>query len=186
MTVRERLYTADDLWALSHEGTRYELDEGVLVEMSPTGDVHGIVALWIGHLIVSHVAAHNLGQVTAAETGFVLSTDPDIVRAPDVGYVARERQVPLTGKYYSIAPNLAIEVVSPGDKAGQIRRKIAQFLRAGTRLVWVVYPDERLVDVYRPNHDMQTAKIGEVLDGGDVLPGFTLPVRDVFKPLEQQ
>ncbi len=186
MAVRERLYTADELWALSHEGKRYELDEGVLVEMSPTGDVHGIIALWIGHLIVGFVVAHDLGYVTAAETGFVLSTSPYIVRAPDVAFVAKARQKPLTGGYYTIAPDFAVEVVSPGDTASQIRRKVNQFLQAGTRLVWVVYPDERLIDVYKPGNAIQTFEIDDRLDGSDVLPGLTLSMHEIFRPLLEQ
>jgi len=186
MAVRDRVYTADDLWTLSHEGKRYELDEGVLVEMSPTGDIHGIVAMWIGHLIVSFVVANNLGYVTAAETGFILSTNPDIIRAPDVAFIAKAHQMPLTGRYYTIAPDFVVEVVSPGDTANQIRRKVNQFLAAGTRLIWVVYPDERFIDVYRPGYDIRTVKIEDTLDGGDVLPGLTLPMREVFKPLLEQ
>ena len=94
MTVQTpaKLYTADDLWIISNdderqqlEDKRYELDEGTLLEMSPTGTIHGVIALWIGHLIVSYVAEHDLGLVTGAESGFVISTKPDTVRAPDIG-----------------------------------------------------------------------------------------------------
>jgi Uma2 family endonuclease len=186
VAVSERVNTADDLWKLSHEGKRYELDRGVLVEMSPTGDIHGIVALWIGHLIVGFVVAHDLGYVTAAETGFTLSTNPDIIRAPDVAFIAKSRQKPLTGRYYTIAPDSVVEVVSPGDTASQIRRKVNQFLLAGTRLIWVVYPDERLIDIYRPDSDTETVGIKDTLDGGDVLPGLTLSMREVFRPLLEQ
>jgi Uma2 family endonuclease len=185
MTVQERLYTADELWVLSHadEDKRYELDEGALVEMAPTGDMHGAVSSWVNHLLVDYVAAHDLGEVSGAETGYRLSTSPDIVRAPDVGFVAKKHLKPMTGKYYTLAPDLAVEVVSPGDSARQIRRKVNQYLAAGTQLVWVIYPEDRDVDVYRPNHDPRTFKVGETLDGGDVLPGFTLLVKDVFARL---
>jgi Uma2 family endonuclease len=151
--------------------------------MSPTGDVHGILALWIGHLIVGFVVARDLGYVTAAETGFVLSTDPYIVRAPDVAFISRARQMPLTGKYYTSAPDFVVEVVSPGDAASQIRRKVNQFLQAGTRLIWVVYPDERFIDVYRPGSDIRTVNLDDTIDGGDVLPGFTVSMREIFRPL---
>ncbi len=185
MTVQERLYTADDLWALSHaeEDKRYELDEGVLIEMAPTGDMHGTIALWVGHLIIGYVAAHDLGEVSGAETGYRLSTNPDIVRAPDVGFIAKARLEPMTGKYYALAPDLAVEVVSPGDSARQIRHKADQYLMAGTRLVWVIYPEDRLVDVYQPGHDPRPFRPGDTLDGGAVLPGFTLPVKDIFARL---
>lgn len=187
MAVQQRLYTADDLWELSHAGDdkRYELDEGELIEMSPTGDAHGELSLWIGHLILSFVIEHDLGVVSGAETGYRLFTDPDIVRAPDVGFISKARLTPPTGKYYPIAPDLAVEVVSPGDSAEQIRRKAAQYLAAGTRLAWFFYPHGKLVDIYRPGQPTETAEINGVLDGGDVLPGFKLPVREVFKRLRE-
>ncbi len=185
MAVQEKLYTVEDLWRLSHEadGKRYELDEGELIEMAPTGDIHGIVALWIGYLLVSYVKAHDLGKVTAAETGFILAKNPEVTRAPDVAFIAKARLVPLTGGYFPLAPDLAVEVVSPSEGAAYLRRKADQYLQAGTRLVWVVYPETRLVDVYRPNQPTLTFKIDDTLDGGDVLPGFTLPVRSLFEEL---
>jgi Uma2 family endonuclease len=185
MAVQERLYTADELWELSRgeDARHYELDEGQLVEMSPTGDAHGIVANWIAFLITAYVDKHNLGEVTAAETGFTLSTDPDVVRAPDVAFIAKARLTPITGKFYPFAPDLAVEVVSPGDTAHQIRRKTAQFLHAGTRLIWVVYPDQRLVDVYRPDHDSTSYENVGTLDGFEMLPGLNLDLKEVFKKL---
>jgi Uma2 family endonuclease len=187
MAVQQKLYTADDLWALSHAGDdrRYELDEGELIEMSPTGDAHGITAGELLRQIGNFVVENDLGDVTAAETGFTLSTDPDIVRAPDVGFISKARLTPLTGKYYPIAPDLAVEVVSPGDSAEQIRRKAAQYLEAGTRLAWFFYPHGKLVDIYRPGQPTETVGIDGVLDGGDVLPGFKLSVREVFKRLRE-
>src|SRR5258708_38371380 len=141
MTVQEKRLNADDLWDISHHNpdNHYELDEGILIEMAPTGDMHGELALWIGYLILGHVIEHDLGVVSGAETGYKLASQPDIVRAPDVGFIAKARVTPLTGKYYPIAPDLAVEMVSPGDSASQIRRKAKQCLRAGTRLIWFLY-----------------------------------------------
>jgi Uma2 family endonuclease len=183
MAVQEKLYTVDDLWKLSHEDKRFELSRGALVQMSPTGDEHGIVALWLGSLIVIYVDAHDLGQVFGAETGFALVRNPDTVRAPDVAFVSKARLKPLTGKYYEGAPDLAVEVVSPTDAASNIRRKVTEFLQAGTRLVWVTYPDGKYIDVYRPGLKVEILQVDDTLDGGDVLPGFRLPVREVFKKL---
>lgn len=187
-----KLYTADDLWTISTDDTRhefedkrYELDEGTLLEMSPTGTIHGVIALWIGHLIVSYVVDHDLGIVTGAESGFILSTNPDTVRAPDVGFVSLSRLKPLTGKFYPIAPDFAVEVVSPTDTAVQMRRKAKQYLSAGSRLVWIVYPDDMVVDVYRPNQDIHMIQKDDTLDGYDVLPGFKVSMSDLFKPLEK-
>jgi Uma2 family endonuclease len=192
VAVEEKLYTADDLWELSpassdDDSTWYELDEGELVEISPGGDKHGLVGAWLLHLIISFVVANDLGEVTTAETGFVLRTDPetgrDTVRAPDVGFIAKARLKPLTGRFYRLAPDFAAEVVPPTDRARDIRRKVNQYLRNGTLLVWVVYPDEKFVDVYQPAKDTHTAKIDDTLDGGDVFPSFKLPVKDVFARL---
>src|SRR5258708_37705036 len=183
MAVQEKLYTADDLWELSHQDKRFELSRGVLVEMSPTADEHGIVALWIAYLIISFVEAHDLGAVFAAETGFILSTDPDTVRAPDAAFVSKARLKPLTRKFYNGAPDLAVEVVSPSDTATMIRRKAVEFLEAGTKLLWIVYPDGKNIDVYQSGDTVKILKIGDTLEGVDVLPGFQLPVRELFKKI---
>ena len=194
MTIQEKAYTADDLWELSHrdadnDHARFELDDGELIIMSPTGDRHGTVTNWIAFLITGHVVEHDLGEVTSAETGFVLFTNPvtsrDTVRAPDFGFIAKARLMPMTGKYYRFAPDLAVEVVSPIDTARYIRRKANQFLQAGTRLQLIVYPDddEKFIDVYRPNQPIKTFKGEDVLDCGDVLPGFSITANDVFKRL---
>ena len=185
MTVQERLYTADDLWKLSHadDDKRYELDEGALIEMAPTGDAHGLVVAQVTYLIMTHVSPNDLGKVSGAETGYRLSTDPDIVRAPDVSFIVKARLKPITGKYYEMAPDLAVEVVSPGDTALQMRRKAKQYLEYGTRLVWIIYPEDRSIDVHQPGRDPHSHKIGDTLDGGGVLPGFALPVELVFKQL---
>lgn len=193
MVVQDRFYTADDLWTLSHSDMesdmRYELDDGELIEMTPAGDTHGILAAWLLYLIMSYVVPRDLGEVTAAETGFVLYTNPqtgrDTVRAPDVGFIAKARLTPRTDKYFRLAPDFVIEVVSPNDAANQIRRKVRQYLRAGTKLIWVVYPDEddRSVDVFRPDQTLETFKVGDTLDGGDVLPGFSLSVSEMFSRL---
>src|SRR5690242_15530659 len=132
MAVQEKIYTIDDLWEISQgedsDIRHFELDEGELIEVSPTSDIHGLIAVWLAHLILTFVKAHGLGKVFAAETGFIISTNPETgrntVRAPDVSFVAKARLVPLTGKFYPIAPDLAVEVVSPTDRAVQIRRKV--------------------------------------------------------------
>ena len=183
MVVKEKLYTVDDLWERSRDGGRYELIEGALVEMSPTGDKRGVVANWVAYLVTAFVEAHDLGEVSAAETGYILFTEPATVCAPDVGFVARERLTPLTGRYYPLAPDLAVEVVSPGDSARLLRQKVDRYLQAGTQLVWVIFPDERLIDVYQAGAPTLTLREDDTLDGGAVLPGFTVAAREVFRKL---
>jgi Uma2 family endonuclease len=185
MAVQEKQYSADDLWAMSHQegdGKRLELVNGVIVEMSPTGDEHGLVTMEFGRLIANYVDSHDLGDVNAAETGYILSTDPAIVRAPDVSFISKERRTPITGGYYPIAPDLAVEVVSPSDSASDVQERVRNFRKAGTRLMWVAYPRLRTI-VAHTTSGSRTLEADQVLDGGDVLPGFSVTVRDIFKKL---
>ncbi len=184
MDVEEKLYTAEDLWALSHKAAnkRLELIEGALVEMSPVGDRHSEVAGELYRLVANHVKTAGLGRVTT-EAGFVLK--PDTVCAPDVAYIARARLTPMTGGYYRQAPDMAAEVISPFDTPRDIRRKVQLYFEAGVRLVWVLYPDERMIDVYRPNASAVTLTGDDLLDGGDVIPGFAVAARAVFAYLDE-
>lgn len=177
MALEQKLYTPDDLWELSGQG-RYELVEGMLIEMSPTGWLHGEVAGEIFGLLREFVKKHKLGRVTAAETGFTLA--PNTVRAPDVGFIAAAR-VPekLPVKFVPFAPELAVEVVSPSDKAADIHDKVLDYLHAGTRLVWVLYPSSKSVAVHTPNGS-SLLDGNETLDGSDVLPGFSINVAQIF------
>ncbi len=187
LELQERLYTADDLWELAHqpeyEGKRLQLIEGEVYEMPPTGGEHGGITLDIGAQIRNHVKAHDLGYTTAAETGFILFKNPagkDTVVAPDVGFIAKARlpQGLPTG-YVPLAPDLAVEVVSPGDSADEVDRKVLLYLRYGTRLVWVVYPKTKTMIAQTPT-GIERYDADSTLDGGDVLPGFTLVLRDIF------
>jgi len=127
------------------------------------------------------VREHDLGLVVAAETGFTLARDPDTVRAPDVGFVSRERVPdPLPKGYAEFAPDLAVEVLSPDDRPGEVLAKVADWLNAGSRLVWVVDPDQRLVRVYRADGSESLLGAHDLLVGEEVLPGFACPVADVF------
>ncbi len=149
MAVQDKVFTADDLWQLSHQNTgkRYELDKGVLIETAPTGDMHGVVTNWMAFLIMGFVEAHELGEVVAAETGFQLFNDPDTVRAADVAFIAKARLTPLTGKYYQIVPDFVVEVISPSESASDVNDKVLDYLAAGAKLVWLVYPKSRTVNV---------------------------------------
>src|SRR6184192_2564015 len=132
--------TADELLEMPDDGYRYELVKGELIQMSPTGDEHGQVTVALTGPLHLHVREHNLGKVYAAETGFKLESDPDTVRAPDIAFVRRE-VVEKTGRlkgYRSGAPDLVVEVLSPSDTIGKVEAKVAQWLEAGARMVWVV------------------------------------------------
>jgi len=185
--IEERLYTAGELWELSHQpenrGKRLELIEGAIYEMPPTGGEHGGITLDLGAVIRSHVKANDLGYTTAAETGYILYKNPngrDTVVAPDVGFISKERLPDgLPKSYIPAPPDLAVEVVSPGDSADEIDQKVVLYLRSGTRLVWVWYPKTKTVIAHTPT-SVQRLDLDDTLDGGDVLPGFRLAVREIF------
>ena len=191
MVVQEKVRTAEDLWELSHQpeymDMHLELSEGRLIVMSPAGWKHGGIASWLLRKVGDHVDENRLGMTTAAETGYILYKNPDLngkdtVRAPDVGFIVAAH-VPddLPDGYVPFAPDLAVEVVSPNDEDKEIAQKVAEYLKYGTRLVWVMYSAEQEVKVHMPGRKPRTLKIGDELDGGDVLPGFKLPVRDIFQ-----
>lgn len=181
MTITD-LITADELLQMKDDGFRYELSRGELIKMSPAGHHHGRIALNFTTPLDQFVRANQLGAVYAAETGFKLAEDPDVVRAPDAAFIRRERveEVGQTEGFWPGAPDLAAEVVSPGDTYAEVQDKIADWLDAGTRLVVVVNPRTQTVDLYRSRSDIRILTIDDVLDGGEVVPNWTLPVRDIF------
>ena len=176
------LTTAEELFDLADDGGRSELVEGEFIRMTPTGAEAGVVAARIGHLLDEYVEAHDLGVCCGAGTGFVLQREPDTVRAPDAAVVVKSR-VPSTGipgTYWPFAPDLAVEVVSPSDRLADVHVKIAEYFTAGTRLVWLLEPETRMVHVYRSPQHVEVVGTEEDLDGGDVLPGFRCAVRRLF------
>jgi len=182
MTTTQQLMTAEDLLRMPDDGFRYELVKGELKKMAPAGHWHGRVAINITAPLAQHVRAHNLGAVYAAETGFKLASDPDVVRAPDVAFIRRERveEVGNVEGYWPGAPDLAVEVVSPSDTYADVQEKVFDWLEAGSRMVIVVMPRRRAVAVYRSLTDIVMLTENDGLDGGDVVPGWTMPVRDLF------
>ncbi|MCK6577931.1 MAG: Uma2 family endonuclease [Anaerolineae bacterium] len=182
MFVAERLYTAEEFWALSAEldhSRLYELVEGVIVEMPRPGLLHGAVVSIIISVLRAFIVPRQLGLVTT-ESGFILHNDPDVVRGPDVAFVAADRiPAPLPEGWLPFAPDLAVEVVSPNDSAEDIQQKIEEYLRAGTRAIWVFYPKARAINVHRGSAAVRLSE-NDTLDGGDILPGFTSPIRDFF------
>lgn len=187
MAVIERPYSAEDLLKLSaapeYDEQRLELSDGELIIMAPASAKHGVVAMRLGRFVDTFVDNGKLGYVTAAETGYILFKSPngrDTVRAPDVGFIALDHLPEgLPDGYVPVAPDLAIEVVSPNDSASDLQKKVNQYLRAGTKLVWIAYPDTRAVMVFTAEGS-HTLDENAALDGGDVLPGFTLPIKSIF------
>ena len=180
--VTTKLTTADELLAMPDDGWRYELIEGVLVRMSPSAPEPGTIASVIVARLVVFVEPRGLGRVFTAEAGFVLARDPDTVVAPDVAFTRAECLPPRREwRHFLPPPDLAVEVVSPSDRGTNVADKVARYLAAGVPLVWIFWPDPRTVSVHAPGREAITLGEGDELDGEDVLPGFRLPVADVFR-----
>lgn len=179
---REKLFTAEEFWDIAqlpeNQDKRLELEDGVIVEMGASSPANTVTAARLVYFLNAFVIPRELGYVTGADGGFKLASRR--VRQPDVGYISKAR-LPKLPKRFEVAPDLAIEVVSPDE---DIFKKAREYLHAGTRKVWAVYEDERTVYVMTLNDEgtLISKPYGEndTLDGGDLLPGFTLPVRDSF------
>jgi Uma2 family endonuclease len=174
--------TADELLKLPRGRFRYELVKGELRTMSPSGSEHGAIVVNMTVLLAQHVKANNLGIVFGAETGFKIAENPDTVLAPDVAFISREH-IPESGipkKYWPGAPDLAVEVLSPGDTAREVEAKVGQWLAAGARLVWTINPRRKSVTVHRTSKDASTFFETDELDGEDVVPGFRCRVSEIF------
>jgi Uma2 family endonuclease len=173
--------TAEELLYLSLPDKQAELVRGRLIVREPPGYRHGVIALKIARLIADYVDDHGLGIVVAAETGFKLFSNPDTVRAADAAYLSRHRAPdPPPSGYLALAPDLAVEVVSPGDRAGEIQAKVSDWLTAGSRLVWVIDSGRNRAIVYREDGSVDLLANQDVLGGEDVLPGFSCSLGDVW------
>lgn len=175
------LLTAEELLRINLPNKRSELVRGMLIIREPAGYIHGAIAARLLVAIGSHVATSGLGRVFAAETGFTLARGPDTVRAPDVAFVSAARLPhPPPRGFAELAPDLAAEVMSPDDSAPEVLDKVADWLRAGTRLVWVVDPARRVARVYRPDGSEDLLAERDVLRGETVLPAFELELASLF------
>ena len=182
MVAEPKLMTADELVRLPDDGMRHELVRGELLTMAPPGGEHGDIASIVDGSLGVYVRRHRLGRVFV-EVGFRLATDPDTVRAPDVSFVSRERPEAATRirGFIPGAPDLAIEVISPNDLYTEVAEKVAEYLEHGTRMVLVLNPRRPNVAVHRPGQPVRILTIDDVIDGEDVVPGWSLPVRELFE-----
>lgn len=180
-SVSTPLLTAEALERISIPGKVTELIRGRLVVHEPPGTFHGAISARLTYLLMDFVHHQGLGMVFSQDTGFKIGTDPDTVRAPDVAFVARERVGVIRKRGYAeLAPDLSAEVLSPDDRPGEVLAKIADWLGAGTKLVWLVDPERSEVRVYRQDGSLAVLHAGDALDGEDVLPGFSCALRDVL------
>jgi Uma2 family endonuclease len=150
--------------------------------MSPAGFDHGGISMNVAGPLHSYVRQNDLGVVVSAEAGFIVGRDPDTVRVPDVAFVRKDR-IPKAGrpqKFWIGAPDLAVETMSPNDTVYEVDEKVEEWLTAGALLVWVLNPRQKTVTVHRAERTVQILRLGDVLDGENVVPGFRMPVSDVF------
>jgi Uma2 family endonuclease len=177
-------FTADQLLALpTGMGKRYELVAGELRVMSPSGWRHGAVIGNLQHLLGAYVRQKGLGRDFGAETGFWLKRNPDTVRAPDFAFIAKQNlpAIDPSEAFWPGPPDLAVEVLSPGDTTGEVDEKIEEWLAASCAAVWIVDPKLQTVAVYESRTSAKLYTSDETLDGGSVLSGFSCRVEELFR-----
>ena len=173
--------TAEEVERISIPGKVTELVRGRLVVREPPGTWHGAISAKLTYLLAGFVQHQGLGLVFGQDTGFKIGSDPDTVRAPDVAFVARERVAVIRERGYAeLAPDLLAEILSPDDRPAEVLAKVADWLAAGTTIVWVLDPERREARVYRQDGSLSVFGSDGSLDGEDVLPGFTCPLKDVL------
>ena len=181
-TTKQELLTADDLLRLYSQGVRGELIRGVLCKTMSVGQEHGEIVLNLGARLWIIVNAQKLGRLVTSDSGVWLERDPDTVREPDIAFFSAEKVPPgvrVTG-YSETVPDLVVEVHSPSDSMREVHDKARMWLSYGVRLVWVVHPDTRTIDVHHQEHRVSTLTEEDALDGMDVLTGFSRAIVDLF------
>ncbi len=180
--TKPKLMTADEFLMMPDDGKRYELIRGELVELPQPKPVHGFVSMRVARPLDDFVMAHGLG-IVIAPAGFVIEIGPDTVRAPDVAFISWDRlpDGELPDGYLRTAPNIVVEVLSPSDRPGAVNAKIQLWLDTGAELVWALHPPTKTVRICRPDAEDVTLTEDDILDAEPVLPGFSVPVADLFR-----
>ena len=182
ITTKRMTVAEFERWQLPlDDASRYDLWDGEVIQMAPAGDAHGAIGTELGRLVANYGREHRLGRTYMVETGFILDEVRQRVLGPDVAFVRQERitQPPQPG-FFRGAPDLAVEVRSPSQSARELATKANGYLTAGTRLVWIVDPDNRTVTVYRPDRAPAELALEGYLDGYDGLPGLRVAVTAIF------
>lgn len=176
--------TADE-FELSPFAETHELIRGELYPIMPAGTLHGVVTSRLSAYLAIYVIENNLGEVTAAETGFKLKNQSTV--GADVAFISKESfaKFGVPDSFFPTSPDLAVEVISPSNTSEEISTKTADYLSSGSRLVWIVYPKRKMVIVYRPNNTVSFLYETDELDGEDVIPNFRLSLEKVFGNLPE-
>lgn len=173
--------TGQDLFALGDIG-RSELVKGELVRMAPTGHSHGYIEFRFGMVLGVFVDEHKLGRVLVGEVGIYTQRDPDTVRGADVAFISNARLAQVqSSSYLDVAPELIVEILSPGDRWTDVNDKLTEYFAIGVQIVWVADPRQQRVHVYRSLTELEVLTVDDTLTGGDVLPGFSAPVAELFE-----
>lgn len=186
MSTQKTLLTADEFYRFCCENDgRYELVRGEVIELSPVNDAHGMASVRICHYMFGYLLENPIGDLFM-DTGYRLEQDPDTVRGPDVAFLTRER---LAGRSVNESgfrpgpPDIAIKVISPSNRPGEMRRKLREYFDSGVLRVWYVYPVSRSVVAHFPDGSVRSYAESDTLEDPELLPGFALPVRAIFTPL---
>jgi len=185
MVVQLKLMTVEEFWE-QYAGKPYDLIDGEVIEIMPTGVEHGMMEHRLSRRLGNWADDSHMGRVLVGEVGVQLG--PHTVRGVDIAFLSNASlaKIKHPHKYLPFGPDLAVEIVSPGNTANEIASKVDLYLRAGTRLVWIVYPELQRIDIYEAGGRFKSVKVGDMLDGGDVLPGLQIPVSDLFPPAPEQ
>jgi Uma2 family endonuclease len=173
--------TAEEFAAIQRDDLRMELIDGKVAALPFSEARHGRIAARIQWIVGGWIVQRHLGEAFAA-TGFVIARNPDTVRAPDFAFIQANRVTPqaIGASWGQVMPDLVVEVVSSSDRANEIDQKVQMWLGVGVRLVWVAWPQSRIIQVYEPPATVQELDDRAALTGGMVLPGFTVPVAQIF------
>ena len=179
--VVQSLATVDDLLATQDDGRHHELLRGVIIVSPSPGFLHGKTQVRFGAILTNYADEIGLG-VDVTESGFRLHRDRDTVLGPDVAFVRGDRMPPDAEAtvYLELAPDLVVEAVSPSNALAEMHDRVLTYLEAGVRMNLVLEPKRQTVTVHTPDRLARTLLVGETLDGSDVLPGFALPLAELF------
>ena len=182
-TTSTALMTAEELMQLPRGYYRAELINGELITMPLSGFPHGRITTRLSAPLAYFVWDHDLGEVFINDTGFQLTRNPDTVLGPDISFISKERleeRGEIKG-YWQGPPDLAVEVLSPGDRPGEVNKKISQWFSFGTEQVWIIDPKRSSVMVYRSESDITTFSGSDYLEAQDLFPGFRISLERIFK-----
>lgn len=187
MTVAagKKTWTDEDFMALPKDGGRYELVNGELVDRGNSGMEHGNIGIFLGGALEFHARSQKLGVTCDSSTAFSMKTGNK--RSPDISFVSKVRLQGikrLPKRFFDGAPDLAVEILSPNNTVNEIHEKIVEYFENNARLVWVIHPDEQFVLVYHSPQPDKLLRVGDSLDGENVVPGFILAIANLFTKLD--